>query len=92
MRLPLHLSTLILLALATTGLNAQLQDQPHESITNPSDLDFHARLVSDSRAFHLGQPIEIEISYSTNAEKKYQTSRTGPDSDWGNDLPYPHSY
>jgi hypothetical protein len=83
MRFLRHLTTLILLVLAATSIRAQTQDQPRDSIVNPSDLDFHARLVADSHSYHMGEPVEIELSYSTNAEKKYQTSRSNPNPDWG---------
>jgi hypothetical protein len=88
MKLPRHLSTLILLALATTTLSAQPQDQPPATITNPADLDFHAHLVTGPNAFHTGEPIKIEISYSSDLEKKYQISRINPNPNFGGVAPH----
>jgi hypothetical protein len=85
MSLPRHPLTLVILALGCTTLHAQTQPEPQ--ITHPAGLEFHARLVSDSHVFHIGEPIEIEISYSSNTVKKYQTSRTNPNPDWGSVQP-----
>ncbi len=86
-----HLSTLILLfalALTAPSLHAQPQDQPPAQITNPTDIDFRARLVTGSHSFHTGEPIEIEISYSSDAEKKYQISRINPNPNLGGVVPH----
>ena len=45
---------------------------------NPEDLEFRARLVKDAHVYHMGESIEIEISYSSQSEKKYFGSYTGP--------------
>ncbi len=39
--------------------------------TNPVDIEFQARLAKDRHVYHIGEPVEIEISYSTQTEKKY---------------------
>src|SRR5580700_9651330 len=88
MRLPSLLLTLTLLGLSSVPLKAQTAENSSAPITNPTDIDFRARLVSDSHAYHMGEPIEIEISYSTSAEKKYQTSRTNPIPDWSGVTPH----
>ena len=36
---------------------------------NPDDIEFRARAIKDSHSYHMGEPIEIEISYSSQAEK-----------------------
>jgi hypothetical protein len=84
----LRSTTLTLLAFAAVAINAHAQDRPRESITNPSDVDFQARLVSDSHAFHTGEPIQIEISYSSDAEKKYRISRVNPNPNLGGVIPH----
>jgi hypothetical protein len=89
MRLPSLLLTLTLLGLSSVPLKAQTAENSSAPITNPTDIDFRAHLVGDSHAYHMGEPIEIEISYSSNAEKKYQTSRTNPNSDWSGVSPHP---
>jgi hypothetical protein len=88
MRLARRSFALILLGLICTSLNAQTQFQPRTSITNPPDLNFEARLLSDSHEFHMGQAIEIEIYYSSDAEKKYQTSRSNPSPELGGVAPH----
>jgi hypothetical protein len=51
---------------------------PVFSGTNPDDIEFKIRFVGDKSSFHIGEPIEIEISYSTKIEKKYLGSWTSP--------------
>src|SRR5882724_664195 len=51
---------------------------PVLSGTNPDDIEFKIRFVGDKSSFHIGEPIEIEISYSTKIEKKYLGSWTSP--------------
>ncbi|MDR3715204.1 MAG: hypothetical protein P4L51_20515 [Puia sp.] len=46
--------------------------------SNPDDIEFKIRFVGDQSLFHIGEPIEIEISYSTQIEKKYLGSWTSP--------------
>jgi hypothetical protein len=45
---------------------------------NPDDVDFRMRLASETQIFHAGESIEIEISYSSQSEKKYYGSFSGP--------------
>jgi hypothetical protein len=45
---------------------------------NPDDLEFRIRFVRNSVTYHTGESIEVEISYSSQAEKKYRGSWTGP--------------
>lgn len=45
---------------------------------NAEDIEFRARLVKDTRAYHTGESINIGISYSSRTEKKYYGSFTGP--------------
>src|SRR5258708_21487989 len=47
---------------------------------NPDDIHFHIAFVRHSSAYHVGESIEIEISYATDTEKKYRGS-------WGTPLP-----
>jgi hypothetical protein len=51
---------------------------PVFSGSNPDDIEFKIRFVGDQSFFHIGEPIEIEISYSTQIEKKYLGSWTSP--------------
>ena len=51
---------------------------PVFSGTNPHDIEFKIRFVGDKSFFNIGEPIEIEISYSTQSEKKYLGSWTSP--------------
>jgi hypothetical protein len=46
--------------------------------SNPDDIEFKIRFVGDQSFFRTGEPIEIEISYSTQIEKKYLGSWTPP--------------
>src|SRR6202007_3283223 len=41
---------------------------------NPEDIEFRLHLVKDTRAYHMGESIELEIVYSSQSEKKYQIS------------------
>ncbi len=45
---------------------------------NPDDIEFRARLVKESGVYHMGESIEMEISYSSQTERKYQGSFSGP--------------
>jgi hypothetical protein len=87
MRLPRLSLVLLILGLAIPTLNAQTEPPPPTPVTNPPDLKFQARLLSDSHEFHTGEPIQIEISFSSDAEKKYQTSRMNPNPDLGGVVP-----
>jgi hypothetical protein len=51
---------------------------PVVSGTNPPDIEFKIRFVGDKSFFNIGEPIEIEISYSTQSEKKYLGGWTSP--------------
>src|ERR1700730_9570685 len=44
--------------------------------TNPEDIEFRARVVKDTHAYHIGESIELEIVYSSQSEKKYQRNST----------------
>lgn len=57
---------------------AGLWAAPAFSGTNPGDIEFKIRFVSDNSVFHIGEPIEIEISYCTQIERKYVGSWTSP--------------
>jgi hypothetical protein len=46
--------------------------------TNTDDIEFKIRFVRDKSFFHIGEPIEVEISCSTKIEKKYFGSWTTP--------------
>lgn len=48
---------------------------------NPDDIDFGMRLVRETQVFHVGESVELEISYSSQSEKKYYGSFTGPTPD-----------
>lgn len=41
---------------------------------NPEDIEFRLHLVKDTRAYHMGESIKLEIVYSSQSEKKYQIS------------------
>ena len=45
---------------------------------NPDDVEFRVRLVKDAHVYHMGESIEIEISYSSQIENRYYGSFTGP--------------
>src|SRR6266853_4902703 len=51
---------------------------PVSSGTNPDDIEFKIKFVEGKSFFHIGEPIEIEISYSTQSEKKYLGGWTSP--------------
>ena len=55
-----------------------LRTTPALGGTNPDDIEFKIRFVGDKSSFHIGEPIEIEISYSTKIEKKYLGNWTSP--------------
>jgi hypothetical protein len=62
----------LLLVLAALRALAVLAGQ------NPEDLEFRIKLVGDKSAFHAGESIQVEVSYSTESEKKYLGSWTSP--------------
>ena len=45
---------------------------------NPDDLKFELRLVGDRNAFHPGEAIPLEFTYSTESQNKYQGSFPSP--------------
>jgi hypothetical protein len=47
-------------------------------VENPQDIEFQVRLLKAPHVYHMGEPIEVEISYSTRTEKKYYGSFTAP--------------
>jgi len=49
--------------------------------SNPEDLEFRVRLATDTRVYHMGESIEIEISHSSQIEMKYYGSFSGPSPD-----------
>src|SRR5258706_15628476 len=51
---------------------------PVFSGSNPDDIEFQIRFGRDQSFFHIGEPIEIEISYSTQRGKKYLGGLTLP--------------
>ncbi len=51
---------------------------PVFSGTNPPDIEFKIRFVGDKSFFNIGEPIEIEISYSTQSKKQYLGGWTSP--------------
>jgi|ERR1051326_2932471 hypothetical protein len=56
------------------GLCLSLLSVPSLFASNPSDIDFRLSLVKDSTSYHLGEPIEFEISYSSPSPGKYRAS------------------
>jgi hypothetical protein len=44
---------------------------PGARAQNPDDIEFRTEFVKEAGAFHAGEAIEVEISYASNAEKKY---------------------
>jgi hypothetical protein len=54
---------------------------------NPADLEFRIRFVRNSVTYHAGESIEVEISYSSNAEKKYHAFWTSPSPEYGYETP-----
>jgi hypothetical protein len=50
---------------------------------NPEDIQFHIAFVRHSSAYHAGESIEIEISYASDAEKKYRATWAMPHLEFG---------
>lgn len=63
----------LLLFIETAPLRAQ----------NPDDLQFRAAFLSDSNTYHIGEPIPMEISYASQADKKYHGSFSTPQPERG---------
>jgi hypothetical protein len=57
---------------------------PVLAVENPTDLEFRIRFVRDRATYHAGESIEVEISYSSEAEKKYRAIWTSPRLEHGN--------
>jgi hypothetical protein len=57
---------------------------PVLGVENPADLEFRIRFVRNSVAYHAGESIDVEISYSSEAEKKYHAVWTSPRLEQGN--------
>lgn len=51
---------------------------PGSDLRKPDDLDFRIRFVRDKVSYHAGESIDVEILFSTQAEKKYAGSWTSP--------------
>jgi hypothetical protein len=60
------------------GLCLSLLSVPSLCAANPGDVDFRLALVKDSSSYHLGEPIEFEISYSSQSPAKYRASWSSP--------------
>jgi len=46
--------------------------------SNPNDVNFSLQLTRDTRLYHLGEPVEFEISYASESEHKYMVSAGRP--------------
>jgi len=57
---------------------AALWAAPVLSRTNPDDIEFKIKFVADKSFFNAGEPIEIEISYVTQSQNRYQGSWSSP--------------
>jgi hypothetical protein len=51
---------------------------PAGGAPNPQDIQFQISFAANKSFFNVGEPIEIEISYSTQVEKKYRGSWSAP--------------
>jgi len=58
---------------------------PSRAGANPADLEFRIRFVKDTVMYHAGESIEVEISYSSQAEKKYHAAWTSPSLQFGSE-------
>ncbi|HKT23864.1 MAG TPA: hypothetical protein VJR04_04645 [Terriglobales bacterium] len=43
----------------------------------PDDIDFRARLISATPTYHMGEALEVEVSYASQSEKKFHGSFCG---------------
>jgi hypothetical protein len=66
-------------------LLAPLWAPPGFAVPNPDDLEFRIRFIKNSVTYRAGESIEVEISFSTQAEKKYHGSWTTPRPEFGNE-------
>lgn len=48
---------------------------------NPQDIEFQARLLKAQHVYHMGAPIEIELLYSSRAEKRFYGVFSAPSPD-----------
>lgn len=55
---------------------------------NPQDIEFRARLMKSAHVYHMGEPIEIEISYSSQAAEKYYGEFIAPNPRLGTVIPH----
>jgi hypothetical protein len=57
---------------------AALWAAPAVSAANPQDIQFKISFAANKSFFNVGEPLEIEILYSTEVEKKYRGSWSAP--------------
>jgi hypothetical protein len=57
---------------------AALWAAPAASAANPQDIQFKISFAANKSFFNVGEPLEIEILYSTQVEKKYRGSWSAP--------------
>lgn len=62
----------------TLMIIAVLGAAPAVSAPNPRDIQFKTSFAANKSFFNVGEPIEIEILYSTQVEKKYRGSWSTP--------------
>jgi len=55
------------------------------AVSNPDDLEFRICFLSNRVTYHAGELIEVEISFSSQAKKKYHCSWTSPLPELGNE-------
>src|SRR5882762_191117 len=58
---------------------------PGSAALNPDDVEFRIRFVKSSVAYHAGESIKVEISFSSQAEKKYHGRWMSPRPEFGNE-------
>jgi hypothetical protein len=56
---------------------------PATTAAHPDDIELHLKLANDSNSFHMGEPIEFELSYTSTSEQKYLISASSPMPDFG---------
>lgn len=56
---------------------------PATRAASPDDIDLRLKLAGDSNSFHMGEPIEFELSYTSTSEQKYLISASTPLPDFG---------
>jgi hypothetical protein len=50
---------------------------------NPNDLDFKLRFTREPAVYHIGEPIEFELLYTSETEHKYLTAAANPVPEYG---------